>query len=98
MLGWSAVSGGARRTTACQRRHGCESSGGCARPIPNSATFWLRKNWRIVVSRETVQRIQTRLKLHRPKKRGEKRVLQIQGPPRPVRRPGPDRRQSARLV
>ena len=30
----------------------------------------------IVVSRETVRRIQTRLKLHRPKKRGEKRVFQ----------------------
>ena len=31
----------------------------------------------IVVSRETVRRIQTRLKLHRPKKRGEKRVFQL---------------------
>ena len=31
----------------------------------------------IVVSRETVRRIQTRLKLDRPKKRGEKRVFQI---------------------
>ena len=31
----------------------------------------------IVVSREMVRRIQTRLKLHRPKKRGEKRVFQL---------------------
>lgn len=31
----------------------------------------------ILVSRETVRRIQTRLKLHRPKKRGEKRVFQV---------------------
>ena len=31
----------------------------------------------IVVSRETVRRIQTRLKLHRPKQRGEKRVFQL---------------------
>jgi transposase len=31
----------------------------------------------IVVSRETVRRIQTRLKLHRPKKRGEKRIFQV---------------------
>ena len=31
----------------------------------------------IVVSRETVRRIQTRLKLHRPKKRREKRVFQL---------------------
>ena len=31
----------------------------------------------IVVSRETVRRLQTRLKLHRPKKRGEKRVFQL---------------------
>ena len=32
---------------------------------------------RIVVSRETVRRIQTRLQPHRPKKRREKRVFQI---------------------
>lgn len=31
----------------------------------------------IAVSRETVRRIQTRLKLHKPKKRGEKRVFQV---------------------
>ena len=31
----------------------------------------------IVVSRETVRRIQTRLKLHRPKQRDEKRVFQL---------------------
>lgn len=31
----------------------------------------------IVVSRETVRRIQTRLKLPKPKKRGEKRVFQV---------------------
>ena len=31
----------------------------------------------IVVSRETVRRIQTRLKLHRPKKRGEKRIFRL---------------------
>lgn len=31
----------------------------------------------IAVSRETVRRIQTRLKLHKPRKRGEKRVFQV---------------------
>jgi transposase len=44
---------------------------------PTLAAEKLAERDGIVVSRETVRRIQTRLKLHRPKKRGEKRVFQI---------------------
>lgn len=44
---------------------------------PTLASEKLAERDGIVVSRETVRRIQTRLKLHRPKKRGEKRVFQI---------------------
>ena len=49
--------------------------------IPISAPPWPRKQLSerdgIVVSLEMVRRIQTRLELHRPKKRGEKRVFQV---------------------
>ena len=45
---------------------------------PTLASEKLAERDGIVVSRETVRRIQTGLKLHRPKKRGEKRVFQIQ--------------------
>jgi transposase len=44
---------------------------------PTLAAEKLAERDGIVVSRETVRRIQTRLKLHRPKKRGEKRVFQL---------------------
>jgi transposase len=44
---------------------------------PTLAAEKLAERDGIVVSRETVRRIQTRLKLHRPKKRGERRVFQI---------------------
>jgi len=44
---------------------------------PTLAAEKLAERDGIVVSRETVRRIQTRLKLHRPKKRGEKRVFQV---------------------
>jgi transposase len=44
---------------------------------PTLASEKLAERDGIVVSRETVRRIQTGLKLHRPKKRGEKRVFQI---------------------
>lgn len=44
---------------------------------PTLAAEKLAERDGIVVSRETVRRIQTRLKLHRPKKRGEKRIFQI---------------------
>jgi transposase len=44
---------------------------------PTLASEKLAERDGIVVSRETVRRIQTRLKLHRPKKRSEKRVFQI---------------------
>jgi transposase len=42
---------------------------------PTLAAEKLAERDGVVVSRETVRRIQTRLKLHRPKKRGEKRVF-----------------------
>jgi transposase len=44
---------------------------------PTLAAEKLAERDGIVVSRETVRRIQTRLRLHRPKKRGERRVFQI---------------------
>jgi transposase len=44
---------------------------------PTLAAEKLAERDGIVVSRETVRRIQTRLKLHRPKKRREKRVFQL---------------------
>jgi transposase len=44
---------------------------------PTLAAEKLAERDGIVVSRETVRRIQTRLKLHRPKKRSEKRVFQV---------------------
>src|SRR5487761_2130235 len=44
---------------------------------PTLAAEKLAERDGIVVSRETVRRIQTRLKLHKPKKRGEKRVFQL---------------------
>jgi transposase len=44
---------------------------------PTLASEKLSERDGIEVSRETVRRIQTRLKLHRPKKRGEKRVFQV---------------------
>jgi transposase len=44
---------------------------------PTLAAEKLAERDGIVVSPETVRRIQTRLKLHRPKKRGEKRVFQL---------------------
>lgn len=44
---------------------------------PTLAAEKLAERDGIVISREAVRRIQTRLKLHRPKKRGEKRVFQI---------------------
>jgi transposase len=44
---------------------------------PTLAAEKLAERDGIVVSRETVRRIQTSLKLHRPKKRGEKRVFQV---------------------
>jgi len=44
---------------------------------PTLAAEKLAERDGIVVSRETVHRIQTRLKLHQPKKRGEKRVFQV---------------------
>ena len=44
---------------------------------PTLAAEKLAERDGIVVSRETVRRIQTRLKLHKPKKRGGKRVFQL---------------------
>ena len=50
---------------------------------PTLAAEKLAERDGIVVSRETVRRIQTRLKLHKPKKRGARRVFQLRD-----RRPG----------
>jgi hypothetical protein len=44
---------------------------------PTLAAEQLAERDGFVVSRETVRRIQTRLKLHKPKKWGEKRVFQV---------------------
>jgi hypothetical protein len=44
---------------------------------PTLASEKLAERDGIVVSRETVRRIQTRLKPHRPKKRGERRLFQV---------------------